>query len=81
MNALTDALRLTIADIDECLGFICQHLRTLENRSDRLKTGTLVNSPDYVRYVEKTLLPLRLRMYRDALRRRAEYELAGAAVA
>lgn len=72
-HTLTDALRLTIADIEECLTFIRQHLRTLENRA--------TNRPEYVTYVEKTLLPLRLTMYRDALRRRAEYELAGAIIA
>lgn len=60
-QSIADAWRGTLAEVDECIGWIREHRLSLDR-------GTNIRE-----YVEKRLAE-RLRMYKNAIRRVSDYE-------
>ena len=76
---LADAWRFNALKVEECLLFIRQHQRTIDERDETLCTGTLIHSPANVEQAEK-LLPWRLSLYLEAVRSVTECEIKMTAI-
>lgn len=70
---LAEAWRQSHRTVEESIRFIRQHLRVLEQRGERLPSGQPVHSEAYLAQCEE-LLPWRLSLYREALKRIGECE-------
>src|SRR5688572_26830620 len=78
-NRLADAWRYNAAKVDECLIYIKQHRRVIDERNDKLCTGTPVHSAAYVAQSER-LLSVRLAAYLKAVRTVSECEVLMTAI-
>ena len=76
---LANAWRCNALKVEECLLFIGQYQRTIDERHEELFPGTLVHSPANVERAEK-LLPWRLSLYLEAVRSVTECEIKMTAI-